>query len=103
MYQWIDFFNFFFWISLLGFLINFSNFLYLFLYSELTWLIIYVYSVLAGLYVEDLNVMSNSFFVLGFAGIEFSVGFLILILFKKFNINYNFAKEENFKKNQFIF
>lgn len=94
MYQWIDFFNFFFWISLLSFLINFSNFLYLFLYSELTWLILYSYSVLIGIYIEDLNVMSNSFFILGFAGIEFSIGFLLLILFKKFNLNYNFLKED---------
>lgn len=103
MYQWLDFLNFLFWLSVLSFLINFSNFLNLFLYSELTWLILYTYSVTTGLLVEDLNILSNSFFILGFAGIEFSIGFLILILFKKFNLNYNFLKESNYFKNFSIF
>jgi hypothetical protein len=31
--------------------------------------------------------MSNTFFILGLAGLEFSFGFLLLILFKNFNIS----------------
>ena len=93
MYQWIDFINFIFWFSLLGFLVNFSNFLFLFLFSECVWLIVYSFSVLIGLNLEDLNLISNTFFVLGLAGIEFSIGFLLLILFKKFNISFNVINE----------
>lgn len=71
----------------------------MFLFSELTWLILYTYSILIGINLEDLNIISNSFFILGFAGIEFSLGFLILIFFKKFNLNYNFFKDETYFNN----
>ena len=89
MQLWLNFWNLVFWISLLGFLINYSNFLFLFLFSEITWLILYNYSLFLGVFIDDLNLVSNTFFILGLAGLEFSIGFLILIVFKKFNYSFN--------------
>jgi hypothetical protein len=40
---------------------------------------------------------SNTFFILGLAGLEFAVGFLILIVFKKFNISFNIIDNTNLK------
>lgn len=95
MYLWIDFFLVIFWISIIGFLINYNNFLFVFLYSELTWVILYSISIVLGLNLEDLNLFSNSFFVLGLAGIEYSIGFLMIILFKNFNVSINFIDNTN--------
>ncbi len=97
MYIWLDFFNFIFWISIFGFLINYSNFLFIFLFSEITWIIIYSYSVILGLYLDDINLMANTFFSLGLAGIEFAIGFLLIISFKKFNVSYNIVENSNNK------
>jgi hypothetical protein len=38
--------------------------------------------------------MSNTFFILGLAGLEFSFGFLLLILFKNFNVSLNMSDGE---------
>lgn len=38
--------------------------------------------------------MSNTFFILGLAGLEFSFGFLLLILFKNFNVSLNIISNE---------
>jgi hypothetical protein len=48
---------------------------------------------------DDIVLVSNSLFILGFAGLEFSIGILLLIIFKNImktiNINDN---DEEFKK-----
>jgi hypothetical protein len=46
--------------------------------------------------------MSNTFFILGLAGLEFSFGFLLLILFKNFNISLILIKDNNLMSN-FLF
>ena len=97
MQLWLNFWNLIFWVSLLGFLINYSNFLFLFLFSETTWIILYVYSVFLGIFMDDLNILSNTFFILGLAGLEFALGFLILIVFKKFNNSFNIIDTYNIK------
>jgi hypothetical protein len=38
---------------------------------------------------------SNTFFILGLAGLEFALGFLILIVFKKFNLSINIIDNSN--------
>lgn len=96
--MWIDFLNIIFWLSILGFLINYSNFLFIFLFSEITWIIIYSYSAIIGIFLDDLNVLSNTFFSLGFAGIEFAIGFLLIISFKKFNVSYNIIDNDSNNK-----
>lgn len=42
---------------------------------------------------DDLTLFSISFFLLGLAGLEFSIGFLLIILFKNFNKSMNFFDE----------
>lgn len=97
MQLWLNFWNLVFWISISGFLINYSNFLFLFLFSELTWLILYSYSIFLGVYIEDLTMFANTFFILGIAGLEFAIGFLILIVFKKFNVSFSIIDTFSFK------
>ncbi len=94
MQLWINFWIFFFWLSLFSFLFNPSNFLSLLFYSEITWLTLYCFSILVASINDDLNLMSNTFFILGLAGLEFSFGFLLLILFKNFNISLNLSDKE---------
>jgi len=85
MQTWINFWTLIFWISLFGFILNLSSFLNLLFYSELTWLVLYTLSILLGSINDDLNLVSLTFFILSLAGLEFSVGFLLIILFKSFN------------------
>ena len=100
MQLWINFWIFFFWLSIFAFLFNPSNFLTLLFYSEITWLTLYCFSILVASINDDINLMSNTFFILGLAGLEFSFGFLILILFKNFNLSLSLIENNNiFNKN----
>jgi len=51
-------------------------------------------SILVGLLNDDLNSSTLSFLILGVAGLEFSVGFLILLLFKNTNNSYYLTKKD---------
>lgn len=102
MQLWINFWIFFFWLSIFAFLFNPSNFLTLLFYSEITWLTLYCFSILISSINDDINLMSNTFFILGLAGLEFSFGFLLLILFKNFNISLILIKDNNLMNN-FLF
>jgi hypothetical protein len=42
---------------------------------------------------------SNTFFILGLAGLEFALGFLMLIVFKKFNFSLNIVDNQNLISN----
>ena len=106
MQNWINFWNCFFWISLLGFVVNPSNFINLIFFSEISWLSIYIISTLLGTINDDITLTTLSFFILALAGLEFAFGFLLLILFKTYEIAINFAENEkdhtqfiNFNKN----
>jgi hypothetical protein len=48
-----------------------------------------------------MNLISITFFILGLAGLEFSFAFLLLILFKVFNVSLFFIEEDK-KINSFI-
>jgi hypothetical protein len=63
-------------------------------FSELVWVILYTLTILVGLINDDLNATSLSFLLLGVAGLEFSLGFLILLLFKNTNSSYFLTKGE---------
>ena len=99
MQTWINFFNVIFWITLVGFLVNLENFFKILLYSELTWISLYCYTTLTGSINNDLTLLGTSFYVLGLAGIEFSIGILMVILFKNLNKSISF---DNFIKNNKI-
>jgi len=103
MQTWINFWLSIFWLSIFLFLLNPSNFLTLLFYSEITWLVLYNFSVLMTSLNDDINIMSIMFFILGLAGLEFSFGFLLLILFKNFNVSLNlsngFKAQDKFNTN----
>jgi NADH:ubiquinone oxidoreductase subunit K len=46
---------------------------------------LYCYVLLESSLNDDLNLLSTSIFILGLAGLEYSVGILLLILFKNLN------------------
>lgn len=95
MQNWLNFWIFLFWVLLLSFVFNATNFVFLLIYSEITWVILFIYSILTGSFVDDLNLFTLSFFILGFASVEFCFGFLLIILFKNLNKILNFIDEEN--------
>lgn len=70
-------------------------------YGEIFWILLYITTVTVGAYIDDITVISFSFFLLGFAGLEYCFGFLLLILFKELNIthfliSYNTNEYNNF-------
>lgn len=90
-----------FWILLFFFLINANNLLNLLLYSEIVWVLLYIFSIFLGILNDDINLLSTSFFLLALAGLEFSFGLLIIVLFKNNKIDYNFNLFNN-NNNQFF-
>lgn len=91
-----------FWISILLFLSNINNFIKLLFYSELIWIILYCYSLTLGAVNDDINLLSLSIFILGFAGVEYGIGIIILLIFKNINKNLNFNEINTTNKNEFI-
>ncbi len=60
----------------------------------MTWITLYTYTILCGGINDDLNLISTSFFIIGLAGLEFSIGILLLILFKNINKSLNLLNDE---------
>jgi len=102
MQEWLHFF-FFVYILLLVFIYsNYVNFISMIFYGEFLWILLYIIAVTVGSYIDDITVISFSFFLLGFAGLEYCFGFLLLILFKELNISnllLNFNDSYNSYKN----
>jgi spore maturation protein SpmA len=65
------------------------------------WVILYTISVLLGSLNDDINLMSTSFFLLALAGLEFSFGLLLIVLFKNMKVDYEFGRV-NGMSNQFL-
>ena len=89
MQTWVNFWTFFFWLSLFLFFLNASNFLTLLFYSELVWIILYCFTALLCGCNDDILLLCTTFFLLALAGLEFSLGFLLIILFKNINKTLN--------------
>lgn len=79
----------------MGFVVNIENFFKLLLYSEITWLTLYTYTILIGSINDDLTLLSTSLFIIGLAALEFSVGILMVIIFKNINKSINLEESEN--------
>lgn len=94
MQSWLNFWVCIFWLTLLGFLFNPTNFVFLLIYSEITWITLFCYTILIGSIIDDLNSFTLSFFILGLASIEFCVGFLLIILFRNLNKIINFIDSD---------
>jgi hypothetical protein len=86
----ISFWLFFFWSTLLLFYIKPSSFISILFYSELTWVVLYCIIVFIGAILDDAVFTSLTFFVFALAGIEFALGFMLIILFKANNLSIDF-------------
>lgn len=64
-------------------------------FSELLWIVLYCMTIFFACKNDDILNLSLSFFFLGLAGMEFCVGLLILIIFKKFNFSLFLNENEN--------
>ena len=60
------------------------------------WIILYVLSLLYGSINDDINLYSISFFLLALAGLEFSFGLLVVVLFKTIRFNFDFVSNDNY-------
>lgn len=87
MLGWLDFFIVLFWVSLGLFFFNINNFVTILLYAELTWLVLYTLSTIVGAAVNDITSMSLTFFILGFGGLEFVIGLMLVVLMKNMNVD----------------
>lgn len=103
MQDWINFLNFIFWLSIISFLTNFNNFVRLLFYSEITWIILYSYVLTEGAINDDLTLLSTSIFILGLAGIEYSIGIILILIFKQINKKTDFDESDNSIYNSNIF
>lgn len=99
MLGWMDFFIIFFWLCLGLFFFNVNNFLTILLFAELTWLVLFVLSSTVGAIINDITSTSITFFILGFGGLEFVVGLMLVVLMRNLNVslynNDDMLKNEN--------
>lgn len=102
MLTWISFWSMIFWFILIIMILKPKNFMSILFISELTWLALYSLSVLLGAIYCDITLLSTSFFILGVAGLEFSFGILLTILYKNLNESLN-IDNNNKANNQNIF
>lgn len=94
MQNWVNFFILLFWIIFGIIACNNTNFLNTIIITELVWLVLYCLSICIGVTNDDLILFSLSFFILALAGLEFSLGFLLIILFRYFFKNLDFLDNE---------
>lgn len=66
------------------------------------WIFLYCLVIFLGSVNDDLLLISLAFYFLGLAGIEFSFGFLLIIMFKHFNesITFDYTKKNSYLFNQ---
>ncbi len=103
MQSWINFWSFLFWFSFISFVSNINNFLRLLFYSEVTWVIIYCYVLILGAINDDILLLSTGIFILGLAGLEYSIGIILLMMFKNINKKLDFDETDNDLYNHNIF
>ena len=94
MQAWVNFWTFFFWLTLFLFFLNSVNFIALLFYSELVWITLYCFSVLLSGINDDILLLCMTFFLLALAGLEFSLGFLLIIAFKSNNKTIDFESKK---------
>lgn len=102
MITWISYLTLIFFISIIVMVLKPKNFISLLFMSELIWILLYCLGALLGSIYNDITLLSMSFFILGIAGLEFSIGILISILYKNLNESLNLDLNNKFN-NQNIF
>ena len=101
MLNWVNFFFSIFWIFFFSIFFNLTNFLALLFNAEVLWVILYCIAALLSLYVDDAVLFSLTFFILGFAALEISVGLLLLVFLKYQNLSLNFSENYDFSLKNF--
>lgn len=82
MESWSSFLVSILWLSILALVFNSNNLINLIVFSEIVWVLVYALSSLLGIISDDITIMSLTFLSLAIAGLEFSIGILIITLFK---------------------
>ncbi len=72
-------------------------------YSELTWVVLYCYVLMQGAINDDIILLSSAIFILGLAGLEYSIGIILLLIFKNINKKLDFDETDNDLYNHNIF
>ena len=85
MQNWVNFLNLVFWLIFISIFTNSYNFIKIIFLSELIWVIIYTYTVVLSGFTDDITLLTLSFLILGLAGLEFSFGYILIIVFNFFN------------------
>jgi len=68
--------------------------------AEVLWIILYTLTAVSSTIVDDISLFSLTFFLLGFAAIELSIGLLLLVLMKYSRLSINFSDNyDNSNKN----
>ena len=78
------------------FLFNSKNLISIILYSEVMWVVLYSYTTITGTINDDMILTSTSFFLLALAGLEFCIGFIIVIFFRNFKKSFNLDNVNNY-------
>jgi NADH:ubiquinone oxidoreductase subunit K len=60
------------------------------------WVVLYSYTTITGVINDDLILTSTSFFLLALAGLEFCIGFIIIIFFRNFKKSFDLDDFHNF-------
>jgi uncharacterized protein (UPF0333 family) len=66
------------------------------------WLVLYTLAIALGSINDDINLISITFLLLGIAGLEFSLGFLLLLLFKTTNTTFFLGKGDKADKKNYL-
>jgi len=96
-----------FWFSWILFFLNTNNLIKLFVTSEIIWIALYIYTLIIGITIDDIHLYALSLLLITIASVEFSIGFVLIIFFKKIfkttnimdNINTDWTFIEKLNKN----
>jgi len=95
MQNWVNFLVLVFWVVMFCFLLNAYNVIQLLFLSEIVWVCLYTYTVIMSGFTDDITLLTLSFLILGLAGLEFSFGFILIILINFFFKTNNADKKKN--------
>jgi NADH:ubiquinone oxidoreductase subunit K len=70
----------FFFLLVLSSFLNTNSSVHLLLTAELLWITIYVMSLASGVLLNDLHLLSLTFFVLTLSAVEFGIGLILILL-----------------------
>ena len=60
------------------------------------WVVLYSYTTITGTINDDMILSSTSFFLLALAGLEFCIGFIIVIFFRNFKKSFTLDNINNY-------